>query len=56
MEAKIEFCVCYNLQKRSNYHLGTLQTTLSENDNYFKEHFFKILWGCHEPYNQVKNK
>ena len=30
--------------------------TLEENQlSYFQNgYFFKILWGCHEPYNQVK--
>ena len=34
MEAKIVICVCLGPKKWSKYHLDTLQTTLSENDNY----------------------
>ena len=34
MEAKNDFCVCHGPQKWSKYHLDTLQTTLSENNNY----------------------
>ena len=34
MEAKIVFWLCHGPKKWSKYHLDTLQTTSSENNNY----------------------
>ena len=50
MEAKIVFCVCYGPPKWSKYHLDTIQTTLSENNYYYRALFVRInffhAWKC----------
>ena len=42
MEAKIVFCVSHDPEKGSKYHLETVQTKFSDNDNYYREIFVKI--------------
>ena len=50
MEAKVVFCVYHGPQKWSKYHLETVQTTFSENNDYFRAIFVKInffhAWKC----------
>ena len=50
MEAKIVFCVCHGPKNWSKYHLDTLKTTLSENNNYQRALFVRINffngWKC----------
>ena len=50
MEAKIDFCVCHGPQKWSEYHLDTLQSTLSQNNNCHGAILLKInfchVWKC----------
>ena len=47
---KNDFRVCYGLQKWSKYHLNTIQTTFSENNNYYWAILAKIsfcrVWKC----------
>ena len=48
--AKIVFFACHGPKKGSKYHLETVQTTFSDNDNYYREIFVKInffhAWKC----------
>ena len=49
-EAKNDFRICYGLKKWSKYHLNTIQTTFSENNNYYWSIWVKInfchAWKC----------
>jgi hypothetical protein len=42
MEAKIVFCTSLGPKKGSKYHLETVQTIFSENNNYYRTIFEKL--------------
>ena len=42
MEAKIVFCIFHCPERGSKYLLETIQTTFSENNNYYRAIFGKI--------------
>ena len=50
MKAKIVFCTFHGPEKGSKYHLETIKTTFSENNNYYRAIFVKInffhAWKC----------
>ena len=43
MESNIVFFTCHGSEKGSKYHLETVQTTFSENNNYYRAIFVKII-------------
>ena len=44
MEAKIVFCTSLGPKKGSKYHLETVQTIFSENNNFYKTTFVKLVF------------
>ena len=48
MKAKIAFCMCLGPEKESKYHLETVQTRFSENNNYYRTIFVKLNFSMPE--------
>ena len=50
MEAKLVFCICLGPEKRSKYHLETVQTIFSEKKKHYRTMFVKLnffdAWKC----------